>query len=266
MGPPPSYVDLPTTTSFFTARICSPTTGATIVEEPKVTVDKSGSIRGDVTTFESEIPMIYSLEEIEEATYNFDERKKIGSWGYGYVYHGILGSKVSIKHSSLLNSSSYARSPATLLDSKNANRTRCCKKVGNFILAKLVERTNEEYLIATRLVGTPCYLPPELVMDLQMTLKSDVFAFGLVLTKLITCQRALVRDNKEPNKMRSLKTVINNIFEDENPKKALEEVIDGSLRGSYPMEDAYKQHFWFCYSSMPTEAEHSFSLSVVTAL
>ncbi|KAE8725543.1 hypothetical protein F3Y22_tig00008653pilonHSYRG00015 [Hibiscus syriacus] len=48
---------------------------------------------GDVTTFESEIPMIYSLEEIEEAIDNFDERKKIGSGGYGYVYHGILGSK-----------------------------------------------------------------------------------------------------------------------------------------------------------------------------
>lgn len=35
------------------------------------------------------------------------------------------------------------------------------KQVADFGLAKLVERTNEDDLIATRLVGTPGYLPPE---------------------------------------------------------------------------------------------------------
>lgn len=33
---------------------------------------------------------------------------------------------------------------------------------------------------------------------------------------------------------------VNNVFEEENPESALEEVIDGSLGGSYPMEDVYK--------------------------
>lgn len=50
----------------------------------------------DVTAFESDRPMIYSQEEIEEATDNFDETKKIGTGGYGCVYHGILGAKVPV--------------------------------------------------------------------------------------------------------------------------------------------------------------------------
>ena len=37
-----------------------------------------------------------------------------------------------------------------------------------------------------------------------MTTKSDVYAFGVVLAELITGLRALVRDNKEANKTKSL--------------------------------------------------------------
>ncbi|RZC58874.1 hypothetical protein C5167_006175, partial [Papaver somniferum] len=51
-------------------------------------------------------------------------------------------------------------------------------KVAEFGLVKLVERAGEGDNQATRLVGTPGYLPPESVFELQTTSKSDVFAFG----------------------------------------------------------------------------------------
>ncbi|KAI5007508.1 hypothetical protein ZWY2020_051604 [Hordeum vulgare] len=84
-------------------------------------------------------------------------------------------------------------------------------KVADFGLVKLVERSDEEDCLATRLVGTPGYLPPESVRELHMTTKSDVYAFGVVLAELITGLRALVRDNKEANKTKSLISTLANI-------------------------------------------------------
>lgn len=41
-----------------------------------------------------------------------------------------------------------------------------------------------------------------------MTTKSDVYAFGVVLAELITGLRALMRDKKEVNKMKSLISIV----------------------------------------------------------
>ncbi|XP_011086616.1 lysM domain receptor-like kinase 3 isoform X2 [Sesamum indicum] len=275
----------------------------------------------EITGFESEKPTLYSIEEIAEATNDFDETRKIGQGGYGSVYYGIIGEKeVAIKkmrsnkskeflaelkvlckihHINVVELLGYASGDdhlylvyeyvpnGSLSDhlhdpllkghqplSWNA-RTQVAldaargieyihdhtkaryvhrdikttnilldeglrAKVADFGLAKLVGRTNEDELIATRLVGTPGYLPPESVKELQVTIKTDVFAFGVVLAELITGQRALTRDNQEPSKMRSLITVLNSIFKEEDPASALELIIDGNLKGNYPPEDVYK--------------------------
>jgi len=53
----------------------------------------------------AERPLIFSLTEVEEATVNFDERRKIGEGGFGSVYHGILGKQVWIYGSSVVYTS-----------------------------------------------------------------------------------------------------------------------------------------------------------------
>ncbi|XP_047312485.1 lysM domain receptor-like kinase 3 [Impatiens glandulifera] len=113
-------------------------------------------------------------------------------------------------------------------------------KVADFGLAKLVQRTNDDNLVATRLVGTPGYLPPESVKELQVTTKTDVFAFGVVLAELITGRRALSRDQNEPNKTKSLITILGDIFQDEDPETALKSIIDHNLNDSYPIEEVCK--------------------------
>jgi hypothetical protein len=46
------------------------------------------------------------------------------------------------------------------------------------------------------------------VLELHMTTKSDVYAFGVVLAELITGLRALIRDNKEVNKTKSIISIV----------------------------------------------------------
>ncbi|KAK7307238.1 hypothetical protein VNO77_40120 [Canavalia gladiata] len=285
------------------------------------------------TPFESERPVIYTLQEIEDATNNFDETRRIGVGGYGCVYFGMLEEKeVAVKkmrsnkskefyaelkvlckihhinivellgyasgddhlylvyeyvpngslsghlHDPLLKGHQplswcariqialdaakgieyihdYTKSRYVHRDIKTSNillDEKLRAKVADFGLAKLVERTNDEEFLATRLVGTPGYLPPESVKELQVTIKTDVFAFGVVLSELITGKRALFR---EGNNMKSLISVIGEIFEDDDAETALADVIDGNLQSSYPMEDVYKiaELAHWCLSEDPVE-------------
>ncbi|KDO82240.1 hypothetical protein CISIN_1g044997mg [Citrus sinensis] len=241
----------------------------------------------DVTVLESERTIIFSLEEIEEATNNFDESRIIGRGGFGNVYFGLLGDReAAIKKMRSNKSKEFFAELKVLCKIHHINvfistfgngslsdhlhdpllkghqpltwtaRTQIAldaakgieyihdhtkaryvhrdiktsnillddglrAKVADFGLVKLEERTNEKEMLATRLVGTPGYLPPEYifvkrfrfdmhssVMELQVTTKTDVFAFGVVLAELITGKRALIRDDSEPTKMKSLITIM----------------------------------------------------------
>ncbi|GKB73264.1 LysM domain receptor-like kinase 3 [Tanacetum coccineum] len=263
------------------------------------------------TNIESEKPVIISLEEIEQATNNFDEARKIGEGGYGSVYFGIIREREAAikKMRSSKSKEFFAELKVQLLgyasgddhlylvyeyvqngtlsehlrdpllkghqplswsaranialdaargieyihdhtkaryvhrDIKTTNillDLGLKAKVADFGLTKFVERANEDDFIATRVVGTPGYLAPESISEMQTTSKTDVFAFGVVLAELITGQPALARDKKEPNKFKTLISVIRAIFQDQDPTTALEAQVDNNIKDSYPIDEMYK--------------------------
>ncbi|KAF0918989.1 hypothetical protein E2562_027626 [Oryza meyeriana var. granulata] len=279
------------------------------------------NVGDEIDPFQTERPVIFSLRALEDATSNFDGKRKIGEGGYGSVYLGFIGThEIAVKkmkaskskeffaelkvlckvhHINVVELIGYAAGDDHLylvyeyvqngslsehlhdpllkghqplswtartqiaMDAARGieyihDHTKTCyvhrdiktsnilldnglrAKVADFGLVKLVQRSDEDECLATRLVGTPGYLPPESVLELHMTTKSDVYAFGVVLAELITGLRALVRDNKEANKTKSLISIMRKAFKPEDLESSMETIVDPYLKDNYPIEEVCK--------------------------
>jgi serine/threonine protein kinase len=66
-------------------------------------------------------------------------------------------------------------------------------KVADFGLSKLVEGGASH--ISTAIKGTPGYLDPEYYFNSQLTEKSDVYSYGVVLLELISSEQAVDLSN-----------------------------------------------------------------------
>ena len=71
-------------------------------------------------------------------------------------------------------------------------------KLADFGLAKFGP-TGEQSYVATRVMGTQGYCAPEYATSGKLTMRSDIYSFGVVLLELITGRRAY-DDNGGPEK------------------------------------------------------------------
>ncbi|XP_061987588.1 probable serine/threonine-protein kinase PBL28 isoform X1 [Populus nigra] len=104
-------------------------------------------------------------------------------------------------------------------------------KISDFGLAKLMPEGQETFVTA-RVLGTFGYFDPEYTSTGNLTLQSDVYAFGVVLLELLTGRRAvdLNQGPSDQNLVLQLRHILND-------RKKLRKVIDPELsRGSYTLE------------------------------
>ncbi|KHM99246.1 Serine/threonine-protein kinase PBS1 [Glycine soja] len=100
-------------------------------------------------------------------------------------------------------------------------------KLSDFGLAKFGP-TGEQSYVATRVMGTQGYCAPEYATSGKLTIRSDIYSFGVVLLELITGRRAY-DDNGGPEK--HLVEWARPMFRD---KRSFPRLVDPRLKGNYP--------------------------------
>ncbi|GLJ33039.1 hypothetical protein SUGI_0665050 [Cryptomeria japonica] len=111
----------------------------------------------------------FSYKELKVATKNFT--LKLGKGAFGSIFKGFLDHIIhcDIKPENILLDADFS------------------PKVADFGLAKLVGRDFNKVLTTTR--GTRGYLAPEWLYGLPITVKADVYSFGMTLLELISGQQ-----------------------------------------------------------------------------
>lgn len=107
-------------------------------------------------------------------------------------------------------------------------------KLSDFGLAKLGP-VGEDTHVTTRVMGTPGYCAPEYAKSGKLTLKSDVYGFGVVLLELITGRRAI--DCSRPTEEQDLVSWSRPYMKDRAKHKDL---VDCLLQDRYPTECLYQ--------------------------
>ncbi|XP_016504832.1 putative serine/threonine-protein kinase PBL7 [Nicotiana tabacum] len=107
-------------------------------------------------------------------------------------------------------------------------------KLSDFGLAK-VGPLGDKTHVSTRVMGTYGYCAPDYAMTGQLTFKSDIYSFGVVLLEIITGRKAI--DNTKAATEQNLVAWARPLFKD---RKKFHQMADPVLEGHYPVRGLYQ--------------------------
>ncbi|PNT74522.1 hypothetical protein BRADI_1g16480v3 [Brachypodium distachyon] len=126
-------------------------------------------------------------------------------------------------------------------------------KLSDFGLAKLGPVGDKTH-VSTRVMGTYGYCAPEYAMTGQLTLKSDVYSYGVVLLEIITGRRAI--DVTRAAGEQNLVAWARPLFKD---RRKFPQMADPALKGQYPSRGLYQALAVaaMCVQEQPTMRPHT---------
>ncbi|QCE01702.1 probable serine/threonine-protein kinase PBL23 [Vigna unguiculata] len=107
-------------------------------------------------------------------------------------------------------------------------------KLSDFGLAKLGP-TGDKTHVSTRVMGTYGYCAPEYASTGQLTIKSDIYSFGVVFLEMITGRRVL--DQSRPSEEQNLVIWAQPLFKDRTKYTSM---VDPLLKGNYPAKGLHQ--------------------------
>ncbi|KAG8484772.1 hypothetical protein CXB51_021210 [Gossypium anomalum] len=107
-------------------------------------------------------------------------------------------------------------------------------RLSDFGLAR-VGPSGDKTHVSTRVMGTYGYCAPDYAMTGQLTFKSDIYSFGVVLLELITGRKAV--DYSKDRNEQYLVAWARPLFKD---RRNFSQMVDPLLQGQYPMKGLYQ--------------------------
>ncbi|KAL7244255.1 hypothetical protein ACSBR1_016482 [Camellia fascicularis] len=111
-------------------------------------------------------------------------------------------------------------------------------KVADFGLTKLIEVGSIS--LHTRLAGTFGYMPPEYAQYGEVSPKTDVYAFGVVLYELISSKEAITKTTEVVSESIGLVALFDDIPNQSDPKEYLCKLVDPKLGDDYILDSVRK--------------------------
>ncbi|KAI5019609.1 hypothetical protein ZWY2020_044497 [Hordeum vulgare] len=105
-------------------------------------------------------------------------------------------------------------------------------KIADFGLLKAFNSNNDTHVSTARVVGTLGYLDPEYHATFQLTNKSDVFSFGVVLLEIVTGQRHILNDPEPASIVQWVRQRL--------ARGNIEDVVDARMRGDHDVNSVWK--------------------------
>ncbi|CAH2038623.1 unnamed protein product [Thlaspi arvense] len=236
--------------------------GEGVGKEDQLALDVKGLNLNDQATGKK--AQTFTFEELSVATGNFRSDCFLGEGGFGKVFKGTLEKQdqvVAIKQLDHLPSGKKTldwntrmkiaagaargleylhdrmKPPVIYRDLKCSNillGEDYQPKLSDFGLAK-VGPSGDKTHVSTRVMGTYGYCAPDYAMTGQLTFKSDIYSFGVVLLELITGRKAI--DNTKARKDQNLVGWARPLFKD---RRNFPKMVDPLLQGQYPVRGLYQ--------------------------